>query len=253
MTAMICGTGQPAINISQTSKTNPAPKDKQRKRGHSVAVAIFDLDHTLIDTDSDHSWGEFLVLKNVVDAHTFKKANDYFYEQYKNSSLNIDEYLDFALRPLADNPPEKMHALRAEFVRDIIRPLIKPKVADLLEKHRKAGDILMIISATNRFIVGPIAAEIGIQEVLAIEVEMENGRYTGRSFDIPTYQEGKVTRFMRWMEQNPGHQLEDCWFYSDSKNDLPLMEKVGHPVAVDADETLIQIASERGWPVISLK
>ncbi|MCL6270381.1 HAD-IB family hydrolase [Sansalvadorimonas sp. 2012CJ34-2] len=218
-----------------------------------MAVAIFDLDHTLIDTDSDHSWGEFLVAKGVVDAVAFKKANDYFYEQYKNSSLDIDEYLKFALRPLADNPPEKMHALREEFVKEIIRPLIKPNVAALLDKHRQAGDILMIISATNRFIVDPIAEEIGIPEVLAIEVEMEDGRYTGRHYDIPTYQAGKVTRFMRWMEQNPGHKLEECWFYSDSKNDLPLLKKVGKPVAVDADDILKTIAQENGWPVISLK
>ena len=111
----------------------------------------------------------------------------------------------------------------------------------------------MIISATNRFIVEPIANEIGIRDVLAIEVEMKDGRYTGRYYDTPTYQEGKVTRFLRWMEENPGHQMEDCWFYSDSKNDLPLMERVGHPVAVDADQKLTDIANKRGWPVISLK
>ncbi len=218
-----------------------------------MSVAIFDLDHTLIDADSDHCWGEFLVEKKIVDSEEFKKANDYFYQQYRSQTLNIDEYLAFALKPLAENPPEKMHDLREEYVRDRICPLIKPAVPALLEKHRRAGNVLMIISATNRFIVEPIARELGISEVLACEVEIVQGRYTGRYYDIPTFQAGKVTRFMRWLEDNPGHSLDKCWFYSDSINDLPLMEKVGNPVAVDADQTLAGIARERNWPVISLK
>ena len=218
-----------------------------------MTVAIFDLDHTLIDTDSDHAWGEFLVKKNVVDADAFQKANDHFYAQYKQGSLDLDEYLAFSLKPLADNTPEMLYALRDEFVQTGIFHLIKPGVAALLEKHRQQGHKLLVITATNQFVVEPIVAAIGIDEFLAIDVEFINGRYTGKSTGIPTFREGKITRFQQWLEVNPGHVMEECWFYSDSKNDLPLLEKVGYPIAVDPDETLRTVAQERNWPVISLK
>lgn len=218
-----------------------------------MTVAIFDLDHTLIDTDSDHAWGEFLVEKKVVDPASFKKANDYFYEQYCRGELDLEEYLAFSLKPLADNDAETMHQLREEFVETRICSLIKSKVPELLEKHRSQGHTLLVITATNEFVVNPIIDAIGIKERLAINVEMIDGRYTGNYTGIPTFREGKITRFLEWMKENPGHSLEDSWFYSDSMNDLPLLEKVGNPVAVDADDKLKAIAQERGWLSISLK
>ena len=225
----------------------------QISRGSPVTVAIFDLDYTLIDTDSDHAWGEFLVHKKVVDPVAFQKANDYFYEQYKQGELNLDEYLDFALKPLADNDIETLHALRDEFVSGTVRKLIKPGVKSLLEKHRNQGHTLLVITATNRFVIDPIVEEIGIPQSLAIELEITNGRYTGKTIGVPTFREGKVTRLKHWLEDNPEHTMEDAWFYSDSRNDLPLLEKVGHPVAVDPDDYLSKVAQERSWPIISLK
>ncbi|MTI15049.1 histidinol-phosphatase [Sansalvadorimonas verongulae] len=218
-----------------------------------MTVAIFDLDHTLLDTDSDHAWGEFLVQKKVVDSATFQKANDYFYKQYHQGELNLEEYLAFCLRPLADNEPEFLYKLRSEFVETIARPLIKPGVSALLEKHCNQGHALLVITATNQFVVDPIIDAIGIQDRLAIEVEMVDGRYTGKHIGIPSFKEGKITRFKEWLKENPGHNIDECWFYSDSMNDLPLLEHVGHPVAVDPDEKLKAIAEERNWPVISLK
>ncbi len=217
-----------------------------------MTVAIFDLDHTLINTDSDHAWGEFLVKKNVVDAVVFKKANDYFHEQYCQGCLNLDEYLEFALKALADLPMEELHQLREEFVETDIRHLIKPGVAKLLEKHRQQGHVLLVITATNRFVIDPIVDAIGIEQRLAIELEQKDGRYTGEYVGTPTFREGKITRFNEWLKDNPEHKIEECWFYSDSRNDLPLLEQVGHPVAVDPDDTLKATAEKNGWPVISL-
>ncbi|CAM3413460.1 HAD family hydrolase [Parendozoicomonas haliclonae] len=218
-----------------------------------MTVAIFDLDHTLIDTDSDHAWGEFLVEKKLVDSDVFQKANEYFYQQYKQGTLNLDEYLDFALKPLTEHEPENLYQLREEFVAERMKPLIKPKVAALLQKHRELGHALLVITATNRFVVEPIIAAIGIEDFLAIDLEMKDGRYTGRPSGIPSFREGKITRFQQWLDNNPGHDFESAWFYSDSMNDLPLLEKVGNPVVVDGDERLIKTAQERNWPVTSLK
>jgi len=215
-------------------------------------LAIFDLDNTLLNGDSDHAWGEFLCRKGVVDAEEYRKANDYFYEQYKSGSMNIFEFLEFALRPLAANSNETLAQWHAEFMRDVIQPMMLPKAAALLQKHRDAGEHLMIITATNRFVTGPIAEQLGVDTIIATDPEMVNGNYTGKVAGTPCFQAGKVERLNTWLADN-GATLEGSSFYSDSINDLPLLEKVDYPVAVNPDEKLTAEANRRGWPILDLR
>jgi HAD superfamily hydrolase (TIGR01490 family) len=215
-------------------------------------LAIFDLDNTLLNGDSDHAWGEFLCRKGVVDAEEYRKANDYFYEQYKSGSMNIYEFLEFALRPLAANSKKTLAEWHAEFMRDVIQPMMLPKAAALLQKHRDAGEHLMIITATNRFVTGPIAEQLGVDTIIATDPEMVNGNYTGKVAGTPCFQAGKVERLNTWLAEN-GATLEGSSFYSDSINDLPLLEKVDYPVAVNPDEKLTAEANRRGWPILDLR
>jgi HAD superfamily hydrolase (TIGR01490 family) len=215
-------------------------------------LAIFDLDNTLLNGDSDHAWGEFLCRKGVVDAEEYRKANDYFYEQYKSGSMNIFEFLEFALRPLAANSNETLAQWHAEFMQDVIEPMMLPKAAQLLRKHREAGERLMIITATNRFVTGPIAEQLGVDTIIATDPEMVNGKYTGKVAGTPCFQAGKVERLNTWLAEN-GATLAGSSFYSDSINDLPLLEKVDHPVAVNPDEKLTAVATQRGWPILDLR
>ena len=216
-----------------------------------MALAIFDLDHTLLADDSDHAWGQYLVDRGLVDPAVHKYRNDVFYEQYKAGPLNIHEYLEFALKPLLDNPQELMLEERSKFLVERIRPLISPKSRALLQKHRDQGDTLLIITATNGFITYPIAEELGVEHIIAPHPEMIDGRYTGGISGIPSFQEGKVTRLIAWLAEH-GISMKDAWFYSDSHNDLPLLRLVSNPVAVDPDPTLTAEAQRLGWPVISL-
>ena len=215
-------------------------------------LAIFDLDNTLLNGDSDHAWGEFLCRKGVVDAEEYRKANDYFYEQYKSGSMNIFEFLEFALRPLAANSNETLAEWHAEFMQEVIQPMMLPKAAALLQKHRDAGEHLMIITATNRFVTGPIAEQLGVDTIIATDPEMVNGNYTGKVAGTPCFQAGKVERLNTWLAEN-GATLEGSSFYSDSINDLPLLEKVDYPVAVNPDEKLTAEANRRGWPILDLR
>lgn len=215
-------------------------------------LAIFDLDNTLLNGDSDHAWGEFLCRKGVVDAEEYRKANDYFYEQYKSGSMNIFEFLEFALRPLAANSNETLAEWHAEFMQEVIQPMMLPKAAALLQKHRDAGEHLMIITATNRFVTGPIAEQLGVDTIIATDPEMVNGNYTGKVAGTPCFQAGKVERLNTWLADN-GATLEGSSFYSDSINDLPLLEKVDYPVAVNPDEKLTTEANRRGWPILDLR
>ncbi len=217
-----------------------------------MSLAIFDLDNTLLGGDSDYLWGQFLVENGVVDAAVYERENHRFYAAYRNGTLDIQEYLDFVLQPLATHEPAVLHIWRECFVTEWIQPLILPKATALLQRHREAGDILLIITATTRFVTQPIAAALGVPHLLATEVEMKDGRYTGKSFDIPCFQEGKVKRLESWLDKT-GYTLENSWFYSDSLNDLPLLSRVVNPVAVDPDATLAHYAREQGWPIISLR
>ncbi len=217
-----------------------------------MALAIFDLDNTLLAGDSDHAWGQFLVDEGLVDAQLFKEKNDYYYLQYQEGSLNIREYLEFALQPLTQMPLEQLHALRERFVNDIIRPLIPQAAWDILQEHRNKGDYLLIITATNRFVTEPIAQLLEVDDLIATDPEMIDGQYTGKVAGVPSFQAGKVTRLEAWLEEKQV-SLAGSYFYSDSHNDLPLLDQVDHPVAVDADEALTAAALANQWPIISLR
>ena len=217
-----------------------------------MSLAIFDLDNTLLHGDSDHAWGEFLCEKGIVDRTVYKDANDRFYQQYVDGTLDIYEFLEFALKPLTMFPNDQLDALHQEFMATKIEPMITDKALALLQDHKAKGDYLLIITATNRFVTAPIAARLGVDEIIATDPEHIDGLYTGKVAGTPCFQEGKVIRLHAWLADNV-HALEGSYFYSDSRNDLPLLEVVENPVAVDADPTLTPIANERGWPVISLR
>ena len=217
-----------------------------------MTLAIFDLDNTLINGDSDHSWGQFLVDQGIVDSEHYKSRNDYFYKQYQLGQLNIGEYLRFSLAPLKEHNKAFMDELHQQFMAEVITPMMLPKAHALLEDHRHQGHELLIITATNLFVTGPIATALGVDNILASEPELIDGEYTGQAVGTPCYQEGKVTRLHQWLEKT-GHNLEGSYFYSDSHNDLPLLKLVDNPIAVDADETLTQHALDHSWPCISLR
>lgn len=217
-----------------------------------MALALFDLDNTLLGGDSDYLWGEFLVEQGIVEGSVYAAENRRFYDQYLNGSLDIHEFLRFQLKPLADHPREKLEQWRESFLKQKIEPALLPRATELLDKHRSQGDELLIITATNRFITEPIARRYGVQHLLATEAEMIDGEYTGEVSGKPCFQEGKVIRLQEWLKHS-GQNLDDSWFYSDSHNDLPLLKQVRHPVAVDPDEKLADHASKQAWPVISLR
>lgn len=217
-----------------------------------MALAIFDLDNTLLDGDSDYLWGRFLSDKGLVDKNSYELENKRFYEEYKIGTLDIFEFLAFSLQPLSKHSMDELAILHATFMDSIIRPLIPPAARQLLEKHRENGDFLLIITATNLFITAPIAHELSVDDIIATNAEIKNERYTGKIEGIPCFREGKVTRLEHWLKQH-GQNLAESWFYSDSHNDLPLLERVSHPVAVDPDKTLADHAIARGWSILSLK
>jgi HAD superfamily hydrolase (TIGR01490 family) len=217
-----------------------------------MTLAIFDLDNTLIDGDSDHLWGQFAHEQGIVDGDEFVARNEQFYQDYVAGRLDINAYLRFALAPLAGRDPETLAAWHTRFMREKIDAIRLPAATELIARHREAGDRLLVITATNRFITEPIVRSLGIGELLACDAEMVNGRYTGEPTGIPSYAEGKVTRFRNWLEEE-GESMDNAWFYSDSHNDLPLLELIDNPVAVDPDDRLRARAEELGWPIISLR
>ncbi|GGU62123.1 haloacid dehalogenase [Pseudomonas laurentiana] len=218
----------------------------------AMRLALFDLDNTLLGGDSDHAWGDYLCERGILDPVEYQNRNDAFYQDYLAGKLNLNDYLNFSLEILAKTEMAQLDEWHRDFMRDCVEPIILPKALSLLEEHRAAGDKLVIITATNRFITGPIAKRLGVQTLLATECEMIDGRYSGRSTDIPCFREGKVTRLNRWLLEN-GFSLEGSHFYSDSMNDLALLEAVEHPIAVDPDPNLRAEAEKRGWRVISLR
>lgn len=217
-----------------------------------MALAIFDLDNTLLNGDSDYLWGQFLAQQGLVDAENYERENLRFYDEYKTGTLDIFEFLEFSLRPLSENSLAKLNQLHQQFMDACIRPIITGAARAKVDKHRQTGDTLLIITATNTFITAPIAAELGIENLLATDPEMINGRYTGKVSGTPCFREGKVERLKSWLKQT-GLNLADSYFYSDSHNDLPLLELVTKPVAVDPDETLQQHAQMKGWDIISFR
>ena len=217
-----------------------------------MRLAIFDLDNTLLNGDSDHAWGEFLCNEGLVDRQQYRNANDHFYEQYKQGTLDINEFLTFVLQPLKTFPRHQLNRLHQKFMQTVIEPMMLPAAHDLLQKHREAGDYLLIITATNSFITAPIAARLGVDAMLATDPEEIEGEYTGKATGVPCFREGKVTRLHQWLEET-GNSLKDSYFYSDSCNDLPLLEVVDYPVAVNPDAILLETANSRGWPVLDLR
>jgi HAD superfamily hydrolase (TIGR01490 family) len=217
-----------------------------------VTLAIFDLDNTLIGGDSDDLWGEFLCESQLVGSADFALRSHEFYASYQRGDLDIDAYLRFTLGTLAGHSPDQLAAWHRAFMDSKIKPILLPKAADLLADHRRRGHELLIITATNRFITAPIAALLGVENLIACEAEIVDGLYTGAPSGIPSYQTGKVTRLIDWADSRD-ISLEGAWFYSDSHNDLPLLEIVDNPVAVDPDDTLRATAVELEWPVISLR
>ena len=217
-----------------------------------MALAIFDLDNTLLGGDSDHAWGEFACELGIVDAEVFGKANDAFYQDYLAGQLDIEAYLRHALSPIAGKDAALIADWHRQFMLSKIEPMLLPAASDLLDFHRQQGDEILIVTATNRFITAPIARRLGVDTLLACEAEIIDGVYTGEPAGIPCYGSGKVVRVQQWLEET-GFTLASSWFYSDSHNDLPLLQQVDNPVAVDPDSRLRGIAEAAGWPIISLR
>ena len=220
-----------------------------------MRLALFDLDNTLLAGDSDYEWGQFMCDRGVVDRASYEAQNRVYYEQYKAGTLDIHEYLGFALRPLANHTAEELKGWHAEFMRVRIVPMITPAARALVRKHLSARELCAIITSTNSFVTAPIAREFGIEQLIATEPELREGRYTGKVAGTPCFREGKLVRLDEWLARL-GRRLSDfevtsC--YSDSHNDLPLLERVSRPVAVDPDDMLAREAARRGWERISLR
>ncbi len=217
-----------------------------------MALVIFDLDNTLIGGDSDYLWGAFLVENQYVDATEFAAQNEQFYEDYKAGTLDIMAYQRFALKPLSQHSMETLNEWHAQFMQTFIEPIVLPKALALVNDHKNKGDRVIIITATNTFITRRIGLRYGITELLGTNGEIVNKRYTGEVEGIPTFQAGKVTRLNEWLERE-NVSLAGSVFYSDSFNDLPLLDIVDNPVVVDGDDKLLNIAQTRDWPSISLR
>ncbi len=215
-------------------------------------LVLFDLDNTLLAGDSDYEWGQFLIDAGAVDRDYYETRNREFYERYKAGTLDIHEFLEFALAPLAQYPREQLDAWHREFMASRIEPMISDRARALVERHR--DDLCAVVTATNSVVTAPIARALGVEHLIATEPEQVDGRFTGRVSGVPCFRDGKVTRVQGWLAGR-GQSVEDFpqrWFYSDSANDLPLLERVSHPVAVDPDERLLAHAQRQGWTVLSL-
>lgn len=217
-----------------------------------LALALFDLDNTLLAGDSDYEWGQYLVKHNIVDAQAYEEANGRFYDEYKQGTLDIFEFVRFAFRPLSQHPMERLESWRESFYEEHIKPIMLQAGQERINWHKERGDLPVIITATNSFVTSPIAQGFGVDVLIATEPEIIDGQYTGELSGTPCFQAGKVSRLQEWMSAND-HSLENSWFYSDSHNDLPLLEQVSNPVAVDADDQLVQTAQRNQWDIVSFR
>jgi HAD superfamily hydrolase (TIGR01490 family) len=217
-----------------------------------MSLAIFDLDNTLLAGDSDYLWGRFLAACGILDGAHYERENERYYREYQEGTLDIAEFLRFSLKPLRDHPRAQLESLRERFVAEHIEPIMLPAARDLIARHAQAGDTLLIVTATNAFVTAPIAARFGVPHLIATVPEERNGAYTGEVAGMPAFREGKVRRLDAWLAEH-ALDLAGSSFYSDSHNDIPLLERVERPFAVDPDNRLRQTAAERGWPVISLR
>ena len=218
-------------------------------------LALFDLDNTILAGDSDYNWSRFLIQEGYLDGAIHAEKNEKFYADYKAGTLDIYAFVEFQFKPLARNPRSILNQLLKKYVEEVIKPMITEKAYALVRKHREEGDLLIVITATNSFITKPIAALFGIENLIGTDPEEKEGEFTGKVSGLPSFKEGKVTRLEAWLK-NKNLLLADfkkSYFYSDSHNDLPLMQKVTHPVAVDSDDILTEYANAKGWPQISFR
>jgi HAD superfamily hydrolase (TIGR01490 family) len=218
-------------------------------------LTLFDLDGTLIETDSDHAFGEFLVNVGWADAQRFKARNDAFFDDYKAGTLDVAAYLDFATSAWRDRPHDEALAMRARFVREVMQPALHANALALVRRHQHAGDRVAIVTATNEFVTRPIADLFGVDTLLAVALERDaQGRVTGRAHGVPSFREGKVTRVEQWLADaaQRAADFERITVYSDSTNDLPLLEWCTHPVATNPSADLAAVARQRAWPILRL-
>jgi HAD superfamily hydrolase (TIGR01490 family) len=218
-------------------------------------LALFDLDNTILAGDSDYNWSRFLIQEGYLDGAIHAEKNEKFYADYKAGTLDIYAFVEFQFKPLARNPRAVLNQLLKKYVEEVIKPMITEKARVLVKRHQEEGDLIIVITATNSFITKPIAELFGIRNLIGTDPEEKEGEFTGKVSGLPSFKEGKVTRLEAWLK---GKNLslasfEKSYFYSDSHNDLPLMQKVTHPVAVDSDDVLSEYAQSKGWPQISLR
>jgi len=221
----------------------------------SDVLALFDLDHTLLTLDSDEAWVEFLIEEGILDRAEFERANHELVARYRAGEATSVEFTHFYLSTLVGRDPDLLATWHATYLERKIRPAISASARELLARHRAEGHLLIMTTATGRFIVAPIACELGFEHFIATEPEMKEGRYTGKVAGTPNMREGKVTRLEAWLgERNLAlDHFRQSWFYSDSVNDLPLLMRVTHPVAVNPDPPLAALARLKGWPQIEIK
>jgi HAD superfamily hydrolase (TIGR01490 family) len=219
-----------------------------------MKLTLFDLDNTLLNGDSDFEWSQFLIRIGVIDRELFEVKNLEFYEQYKAGTLDIAEFLDFQLKPLSRHSRKTLEVWHAQFMQESVLPMITPKSREVVNEHLAAGDVCVIITATNSFVTGPIAREFGIEHLIATEPEHRDGEFTGRVSGVPSFREGKIARLMQWLDAQKWslQSFTQTTFYSDSLNDLPLLQQVSHPVATNPDATLRAHAEQQGWPILQL-
>lgn len=216
-----------------------------------MALAIFDLDNTLLRGDSDYLWGMYLIDKGAVDEESHQRENERFYQEYIKGQMDIMAFLRFQLAPLARIPLPELLQMRKDYIENFIKPIITEQALELVNKHRQQGDVLLIITATNDFVTRPIADLFDIDDLIATNAELKNNQYTGAVSGTPCFQKGKISRLREWLDET-GHDMQGSWFYSDSHNDLPLLQEVDNPVAVNPDPTLAKYAQRAGWKVITL-
>lgn len=215
-----------------------------------MSLAIFDLDNTLIGGDSDFLWGEFLGEEGVVDANAYRKKNEYFYQQYDLGTLDIYAWLNFCLEPLTRYSMTELQEFHHRFMIQKIEPILLDKAQNCINQHKERGDTVLVMTASTSFVTAPIVKKYGINHLLATEPEIKEGRYTGGVSGIPCFQAGKIDKLMPWLQKNE-ETLTGSTFYSDSHNDLPLLELVDNPVAVNADKILTKIAEKKGWEILN--
>ena len=218
-------------------------------------LCLFDLDHTLLPLDSDHEFGEFIIRQGLVDGADYRSRNDAFYQQYCDGTLVLDDYIAFTTSVWRHMSPPEQAALQQAYMGEVILPALKPQAVELVERHRAQGDLLAIVTATNEFVTRPIADAFGVEDLIAVRLQRdEQGRVTGRIDGVPSFREGKITRVEQWLSDQGRHlgQFDRVSFYSDSPNDLPLLERATDPVATNPSPELEAVAQSRGWRILRL-